>query len=50
MALLGQVSLQEPQSRQLAASMTYWSSPWLMAPAGQASAQEPQLTQAEVIL
>ena len=29
--------------------MTYWLSPWEMAPTGQAPSQEPQLTQASLI-
>ena len=47
---MGQVSAQLPQSRQALASITYWESPWEIAPTGQLSAQEPQLTQASLIL
>ena len=46
---MGQVPAQEPQSMQAPASMTYWESPWAMAPTGQPSAQEPQLMQASLI-
>lgn len=34
---------------QVLASITYWLSPWEIAPMGQASAQEPQLTQASLM-
>lgn len=49
MALIGHVSEHAPHSTQTFSSITYWVSPWEMAPTGQPSAHEPQLTQASVI-
>ena len=42
MASTGQESMQAPQSVQVSASITNWSSPWLMASTGQVDSQAPQ--------
>lgn len=41
-ASTGQESAQAPQSVHLSASITYWSSPWLIASTGQVDSQAPQ--------